>query len=265
MPFERIESADDPRIALYKRVGDPELLRAHNLFIAEGRLVVQRLIEDGRYALRSILLNGAARRSLDGVLQEVVDRVPVYVCDTTNFIGLTGFNLHRGCLALVGRPEPPEISSVLSSAHRVIALDGVGNPDNVGGVFRNAAAFGVDGVLIGPTTCDPLYRKAIRTSMGATLRVPFARVDLWQQAAASLREHSFTTVALTPRAPSEDLEHFATRPRPDRLALILGHEGHGVSPEVEASADFRVSIQIRPEIDSLNLAVAAGIALYRLA
>ena len=264
VPFERIADFDDPRIALYRRVSDPELLRAHGLFVAEGRLVAQRVIEDGRYTLHSLLLNEAARRSLDAPLAQVASQVPIYLCDRADFPGITGFNIHRGCLALAFRPRPLTTDAVLSGARRIVVLDAVANADNVGGVFRNVAAFGADGVLLGPTTCDPLYRKAIRTSMAATLRVPFARVHSWQDTADRLHQYAFTAVALTPRSPSEDLESFATGARADKLALIVGSEGDGVSPEAVAIADARVRIPIDPGVDSLNLAVAAAIALYRL-
>ena len=156
-------------------------------------------------------------------------------------------------------------AALVSPATLVVALDGVGNADNVGGVFRNAAAFGVDAVLLGPTCCDPLYRKAVRTSMAATLRVPFARVDDWSAALALLRAAGFAIVALTPREPSEELAAFAARPRPERLALLVGAEGAGLTRQSEAAADYRVRIAIRADVDSLNLAVAAGIALERLA
>ena len=156
-------------------------------------------------------------------------------------------------------------AALVGPAKLVVALDGVGNADNVGGVFRNAAAFGVDAVLLGPTCCDPLYRKAIRTSMAATLRVPFSRVDDWAAALALLRAAGFAIVALTPREPAEDLAAFAARPRPGRVALLIGAEGAGLTSESEAAADYRVRIPIRPDVDSLNLAVACGIALERLA
>ncbi len=147
-----------------------------------------------------------------------------------------------------------------------MVLEGVSNADNVGGVFRNAAAFGADGVLLSPTCCDPLYRKAIRTSMAATLRVPFARAgaDDWPGALTSVKAAGFTIVALTPRQPSETLAAFTSRPRPARIALLVGTEGDGLTPEAEAAADYRVRIPIAGGIDSLNLAVATGIALYSL-
>jgi tRNA G18 (ribose-2'-O)-methylase SpoU len=144
-------------------------------------------------------------------------------------------------------------------------LEGVGNADNVGGVFRNAAAFGADLVVLSPGCCSPLYRKAIRTSMGATLRVPFVHVtDGWPGTLTTLRGAGFTLVALTPREPAVALDDLAARLAPAPLAVIVGAEGQGLTAAVEAAADVRVRIPILPSVDSLNLAVAAGIVLERV-
>jgi tRNA G18 (ribose-2'-O)-methylase SpoU len=155
---------------------------------------------------------------------------------------------------------------VIASAQTMIVLEGVSNADNVGGVFRNAAAFGAGGVLLSPTCCDPLYRKAIRTSMGSSLRVPFTRAgdQDWPGVLTRVRAAGFTIVALTPREPAETLDAFAARPRASRVALMVGTEGAGLTPAVEATADHRVRIPIGDRVDSLNLAVAVGIALYAL-
>jgi tRNA G18 (ribose-2'-O)-methylase SpoU len=131
-------------------------------------------------------------------------------------------------------------------------------------VFRNAAAFSSDAVLLSPTCCDPLYRKAIRTSMAATLRVPFARIEKWPDDLAQLRDRGFTIAALTPREPSVTLSEFSIEPPSARLALLVGTEGPGLTTEAEAPADVRVRIPIAPEVDSLNVAVAVGIALHCL-
>ena len=257
--------ADDPRIAVYRGVADAELLRSQGLFVAEGRLVVRRVIEDGRYRVRSMLLNEAAARSLEPAIAAVMAHVPIYVCDADDFLGITGHDFHRGCLALIERPPALSIDDVMGDARLVVVLEAVGNADNVGGVFRDAAAFDAAGVILSPTCCDPLYRKAIRTSMGAALRVPFARAHDWPGALAQVRAAGFTIVALTPRQPSESLDAFGSRPRPDRVALVVGAEGAGLTPAVEATADYRVRIPTSDGVDSLNLAVAAGIALYALA
>jgi tRNA G18 (ribose-2'-O)-methylase SpoU len=189
----------------------------------------------------------------------------VFIASVEQFGALTGVNVHRGCLALVKRPEECRLDALVPSARTVIALDRVSNPDNVGGVFRNAAAFGVDAVVVGPGCCDPYYRKAIRTSMAATLRVPFARVERWPDALDEMRSAGFTLVAMTPAKEAVPLDAFVLGRRPERLALFLGAEGEGLPVALLAAADVRVRIPIRDGVDSLNVAVAAGIALARLA
>jgi len=267
MTVTQIACANDARAAAYRGVGDGELLRRRGLFVAEGRIVVRRLIEERRYTFESLLLNDSALRDLEPAIAGLDASVPVLVCRTDAFAQLTGYNIHRGCLALVRRPPPIAAPTLIASAARLVVLEGVTNADNVGGVFRNAAAFDVDGVLLSPTTCDPLYRKAIRTSMAATLQVPFARAAPaeWEPVIADLHAAGFAVVALTPREPSEPLDLFASRPRPPRIALLVGAEGAGLSDGIESAADYRVRIPISDRVDSLNLAVAAGIALARLA
>jgi tRNA G18 (ribose-2'-O)-methylase SpoU len=199
------------------------------------------------------------------VVEAIAQRVPVYLCDAGAFLPITGFNIHRGCLAIARRPVAASVDRIAAGARRLVVLERVANADNVGGVFRNAAAFGVDGVVLSAACCDPLYRKAIRTSMAATLTVPYAQDDQWPSALARIRAERLTIVALTPSADAVDLAAFASRARASRLALVLGAEGGGLTPAVEAAADVRVRIPIRPEVDSLNVAVAAGIALYAFA
>jgi len=242
-------------------------MRARGLFVAEGRIVVQRLLEDERYAVRSVLVNPAGRLALGVALssREILGRRPsVYVAPAGAFESIVGFNFHRGCLALAERPKEPAVEALVERASLLVVLEGVTNADNVGGVFRNAAAFGADAVLLNPTCCDPFYRKAIRTSMGATLRVPFARATDWPAALGVLRGAGVSLVALTLRQPSTPLDEFVTTRKPGRVALIVGTEGLGLSQGVEALADHRVSIPMRSDVDSLNLAVATGIALSRI-
>ena len=267
MTLERIERASDPRLDAYRDLRDADLLRERGLFVAEGRLVVRRVIEEGRFAIESLLLNDAAWRALDPTIARVDPATPVYLCPTDTFPAVIGFNLHRGALALVRRPPGLAVDTLLGASRMLLVLGGVGNPDNVGGIMRNAAAFSADGVLLAPTSCDPLYRKAIRTSMGAALRVPFAKAEPqdWPSVLARVRAAGFAIVALTPRKPSEALDAFAARPRPQRMALVLGAEGPGLTPAVEDMADHRVRIPISDRVDSLNVTVAAGIVLNRLA
>jgi tRNA G18 (ribose-2'-O)-methylase SpoU len=264
MAVERLTGRDDPRVGAYREMSDAQLVRERGLFVAEGRLVVQRLIEDGLHRVKSVLVSDSARRQLEPVLSRLNDDVPVYVCDPDDFRGVTGYNIHRGCLALAEPREAIALAWLLESSTLLLVLEGVTNADNVGGAFRNAAAFGTDGVLLSPTCCDPLYRKAIRTSMGATLRVPFVRAQVWPEALAGLRAAGFTIVALTPRDDAEDLDRFVEMYTPPKVAVLVGTEGAGLTGTAESTADFRVRIPIRADVDSLNLGTATGIALYRI-
>jgi len=258
-----INDPTDPRLDDYRAVKDGNLWRERGLFVAEGRLVVRRVIEEWRGNVRSVLLNRAAKRQLDGVLSGVPDVVPIYLCDAGVLAELTGFAVHRGCLALVKRPPPLALAALLAGANLLVVAEALADADNVGGVFRNAAAFGADAVVLSPTCCDPLYRKAIRTSMAMTLRVPFARAEPWPEALDVLAANGFTMVALTPREPACALDQFAATPA-QRIALVIGTEGEGLSDEALARAHVRVRIPMAADVDSLNVAVATGIALSRL-
>jgi len=259
-----VDDFDDRRLDPFRRLNDAELLRNQRMFVAEGRLIVERVLNDGRYEIASLMLNRAALEALEPTLEAIGTTAEVFECPTGAFESVTGFNLHRGCLALVRRLPPVSWRSVLRDAHLVIVVEGVTNADNVGGLFRNAAAFGVDAVLLSPTTCDPFYRKSVRTSMGHVLHVPFAQMHPWPAALAELRLLGFTVAALTPRTPADELEMFAASRRDRKVALLVGSEGPGLTPAAETEAEFRVRIPMAPGIDSLNLSVAAGIALSAL-
>ena len=264
--MRRFESlgADDPRLAPYRNVSDRDLLRSSGVFLAEGRLVVRRVIEDSRYRIVSIVVNDAARQDLADVLERVHLTVPVLVADARVLEELTGYHVHRGCLALVERPGLPSIDDVVARDGVLVVLEGVTNADNIGGIFRNAAAFAAAGVVISPTCCDPFYRKAVRTSMGAVLQVPFARADSWPDALGRIKDAGRHLVALTPHASSESIGEFARRHEPLRIALLAGTEGEGLSSVAQDAADARVRIPMASGTDSLNVAAAVGIALYAL-
>jgi tRNA G18 (ribose-2'-O)-methylase SpoU len=265
MPTVRLDHLNDPRVEEYRAVRDPLLARQRDLFVAEGRLVVERVVASERYRPQSLLLSDAAANAMSATIARLPADVPVYVCAASHFLHLTGADIHRGCLALVRRPQPLSVEDAIGAARTVVVLEAVANPDNIGGVFRNAAAFGAGGVLLSPSCADPLYRKAIRTSMAATLRVPFARVADWPAGLRPLRARGFATVALTPRLPARTLDDVAPHLRLGRLALLLGAEGGGLSAEARALADVEVRIPVIEDVDSLNVAVAAAIALFRLA
>jgi tRNA G18 (ribose-2'-O)-methylase SpoU len=265
MPIVHVDDPQDTRLVDYLDVPDPVLLRERDLFVAESRLVVRELLAHPHLRTRSLLVTTAALDSLRDLLDRRPDAPPIYVGTPQFLKRVVGFHVHRGCLALGHRPTPlrdVDLASVRSS-QLVVVLENVGNPDNVGSIFRNAAAFGADCVLLSPNCCDPLYRKAIRTSLGATLRVPYADIDDWPNGLSRLRDMGFTTVALTPETHAEDIVDFVAQ-APPRVALLLGTEGVGLSEDATLRTDRRVRIPIAPSIDSLNVATATGIALHLL-
>ena len=252
-----VTAPDDSRLALYRHVGDPDWLRDQQLFVAEGRLVVSRLLDANRFDVISIAVTPAAHASFGDRLDSAT--APVYVCDQRTLNGVTGFNFHRGCLAIVRRPASPALTAFVAAGH-LLALEGVGNPDNVGGLFRTAAAFGVDGIVLDPRSGDPLYRKAIRTSMGASLSLPWLRLPSWPADLDWFRSHGFRVLALTPRSDATPIHDFSAR-ADARLLVLVGSEGEGLSSAALSAADERIRIPIASSMDSLNVIVAAGIML----
>lgn len=262
MPVFRITDSGDSRIADYAIVRDADLLRQRGLFVAEGRLVVSRLLSCTAFHVRSLLLTEAAYRVVAAGFP-AVDTLPIYIGDLNLFRQVVGFNIHRGCLALGERPGNTNVTDILTSATRLVVLEDVNDADNVGGVFRNAAAFGADGVLLSPRCCDPLYRKAIRTSVGAALQIKYARISDWPSGLNDLRRAGIQIVALTPSRDAIDLANLDPAGF-ERIALLFGNEGSGLQPETESLTDFRVTIRMRLNHDSLNVATAAGIAMHRM-
>lgn len=254
-----VSSLDDPRVADYRHIADLAHLQARSLFVAEGRFVVQRLLALPEWATHSILVTRTASDSLGSALRAA--GAPVYVADQALMNQIAGFDIHRGCLALaMRRPTPSLDRPAVEPAHRVLVLEGVSNPDNVGGLFRSADAFGVDLVVLGPECGDPLYRKAIRTSMASTLSVPFVHAGGLPAAIDLLRASGFLTVALTPDARATPLDGIPAVA--SKIAVLVGAEGAGLSADALAAADIRARIPMRGAIDSLNVTTAASIALY---
>jgi tRNA G18 (ribose-2'-O)-methylase SpoU len=275
-----VTSVDDPRVADYRALADPAAILRANLLVVEGRLNVRRLLTLPRYRIRSILVTPAAYAALfaradpgdhrfTGVagspagsnVDDLLQSIPIYLVEQAVMNQIAGFNLHRGCVALAERPAPARMTDLpLATAGRVLVLEGVNNPDNVGGIFRSAAALGVDAVVLGPRCSDPFYRKAIRTSMGATLQIPFAPADVWPGALATLHAYGFRLLALTPAADARALDDL---PRAlTRVALMVGAEGDGLTADALNAADERVRIPMSVGADSLNVAIAASIALH---
>ena len=255
-----LDALSDARLDDYRNVPDADLLRRRGIFVAEGRLVVRRLLESPRLRTRSVLVTQTAYDAMASAFDRSPD-LPIYLVRQQTMNEITGFNIHRGCLAIGERPAAAPWTALVANASRVVVLERVSNADNVGGIFRSAAAFGADVVLIGPACADPLYRKAIRTSMGAALRVPFASMSEWPEDLGRLRAGGFRLLALTPDADAMPL--MDVNPA-GRSAVLVGHEGEGLSREALAAADVRARIPIADGVDSLNAAAAASIALYEL-
>jgi len=259
MDVSPVASLDDPRVEAYRHLADPQYLASHGLFVAEGRLVLRRLVASPGWLTRSILVTQAALDSLGTALDGVA--APVYVVDQPVMNDIAGFNIHRGCLALAERPPVRSLDAArLSGVSRVVVLEGVNNPDNVGGIFRSAAAFGVELVVLGPNCGDPLYRKAVRTSMAATLAVPYARASAWPSDLAAMRSAGFDVIALTPADAAAPLHEWSVRA--PRVALMVGAEGEGLSPAALGEATCRARIPMTGGVDSLNVTTAASIAMY---
>jgi tRNA G18 (ribose-2'-O)-methylase SpoU len=256
-----VDSLDHPGIAAYRQIAEPSAIARAGLFVAEGRWVVERLLARPRFTTESVLVSNTAHAALFRDAGEPAG-VPVYVVDQTLMDRIVGFNIHRGCLALARRPEVPVLTQqTVATASRVLVLEGVNNPDNVGGIFRSAAAFGVDIVVLGPGCGDPFYRKAIRTSMAATLDVPYVESGPWPDAIELVKAAGLRVAALTPATHAAPLDSMDPR---QRFALMLGTEGGGLTPQAMARADARVCIRMTRQIDSLNVTVAASIVLHHL-
>lgn len=257
-----IESPDDAAIDAYARVRERDLVGREGLFVAEGEVVVRVLARESRFSVRSLLLERRRLAAMADVIERLEDTVAVYVAPQSIMDAIVGFPIHRGVLALGERGLDLHADEVTRREGPVVALVGLTNHDNVGGVFRNAAAFGAGGVLLDGATCDPLYRKAIRVSAGAALVVPFARCGDAAEVVERLERAGREVLALTPRG-DVTLDDVARERPPRPRALVLGTEGPGLPDEVVARAR-RVRIAMAPRWDSLNVAVAAGVALHAL-
>ena len=257
-----VTSADDPRIAEYRNVREADLRLRDGLFLAEGRLNVKRLITASPYRTRSVLVTENALHAIRPALDRLAGDTPVYVGSQSLLADVVGYAMHRGCLAAGERGAEPDLHSLLECAPRrmLVVLEDVSNPENVGSVFRNALALGADGIVLTRRCVDPLYRRSIRVSMGASLRLSWARTEDGASALAALRAAGFTNVALTPARDAVPLT--CDREVPPRLALWLGCEGSGLSEDVLTRIERRVTIPMAPGADSLNVATACAIALH---
>ncbi len=259
--YVEIDDPTDPRLADYRDLRDVQLRQSleaeHGLFLAEGEKVVRRAVEAG-FPVRSFLM---APRWLEG-LADVMEgtEAPCYVVEEALAEQVTGFHVHRGALASLARTPLPTLDEVLAEARTVVVCEDLVDHTNVGAIFRSAAALGVDAVLLAPRCADPLYRRSVKVAMGAVFALPWTRLTDWYDALPDLERRGFTTVALTLGEDAVPLEEAVSGL--DRLALVLGAEGHGLSKRWELAASRRAVIEMRPGIDSLNVAAATAVACY---
>lgn len=249
-PLDDFRALNDPpaRRALERRGG---------FFVAEGMLALRSLL-DSPYRIRTVL---AGERWAERVEAAVGDRAPVVVRTEGEVAAVAGFPFHRGVLASADRGEARDPAALVRHARLVVVAEGLGDHENLGALFRNAAAFGADAVLLDPTTADPLYRRSVRVSLGHVLRVPWARLPALPGGLAVLRAAHLEVVALTPAADATPLRQLAPG---GRRALVVGAEGPGLRPGTLAAADRRVRIPLAAGVDSLNVATAAAVALHHL-
>jgi tRNA G18 (ribose-2'-O)-methylase SpoU len=257
-----IDDVADPRIEAYRDIRERDLVGRQGCFVAEGRVVIEKVVASAGFRLDSVLVAAHRLESLADVLGRLDAETPVFAAPQAVVDAIAGFALHRGLLAIGRRADAPSAEALLGGLPAradILVLSGIANHDNMGGIFRNAAAFGVGAVILDSDCCDPLYRKAIRVSVGATLLVPFAQVDRGTDVLDLLDRHGFTTVALSPRGERE-LQHMAVA---DRNAVLLGAEGPGLSPELMGRART-VRLSMAGGFDSLNVATTSGIVLHHL-
>ncbi|MEU5881247.1 RNA methyltransferase [Spirillospora sp. NPDC047279] len=258
----------DPRLADFVRLRDVNLRKSleaeHGLFIAEGEKVIRRAVGTG-FPVRAFLMAHRWAEPLADLLDALPD-VPVYVADDATVEGVAGFQVHRGALASLERLPLPAVDEVLTRTRRVLVLEDLVDHGNVGALFRCAAALGVGAVVLSPRCADPLYRRSIKVSMGAVFAIPYARMSNWHDGLGTLRSAGFRLLALTPDQAAVPLDK---APMGERVALMLGSEGDGLSSRWLDAADEAVCIPMSPEamaggVDSLNVVAAGAIACHGL-
>jgi tRNA G18 (ribose-2'-O)-methylase SpoU len=258
-----VDDPDDARVAAYRQVRERDLVGRQGGFIAEGEVVLRVLLTGGGpHRAGSLLVDGKRLDKLSPLTAHLPNDIPIFVAGQAVLDEIAGFHIHRGILAHGLRAPDPGVAARLAGLGEtalVLALYGISNHDNMGGLFRNAAAFGVDALLLDATCCDPLYRKAIRVSVGAALKVPFARAAPGEDMLAVLEAASFDALALSPGG----AETLTGVERPRRAALLLGTEGEGLPPAVLARTRT-LSIPMAGGWDSLNVASASAVALHEL-
>jgi len=270
MPVYELRDGQDPRLRDYRELTDVALRTSfeaeHGMYIAESAKVIGRALAAGHQP-RSVLMSDRWRERMAPMIDEVQQRfplVPVLIADEALLEEIAGFHVHRGALAAMERPALPPIEGLLDQApRRLVILDGIVDHTNIGAIFRSVAGIGADAVLLSPQCADPLYRRSVRVSMGAVFQVPWTRISDWSTDLGLLRERGFVIAALALTPQAQDLQAFATDP-PDRLAIMLGSEGDGLSDARIDQADLVVRIPMAGGVDSLNVAAASAVALWAL-
>ena len=290
MPLINLKDFSDPRLDDYRIIKDRQLTvefirnaegyrnsSVVRKFMAEGESVVGTLVRS-HYPTLSVLCARQRLEHMTGYLAPLSPDVPVYVLDKSHIEPLVGFSVHRGVMAIGSYPteaDPIAVASRCRPGKPLLVLEDIFNHDNIGGLFRNAAAFGAAGIILNDRCSDPLYRKAIRVSMGHVLRVPFAFVGVaetgptsWPAFLRTLAEMDIATCAMTPRQPDGtiDLDALAAKGggQQQRIAVLIGSEGPGLTVEALTLAKYKVSIAMAEGTDSLNAYVAGAVALHRL-
>ena len=260
-----IGDPEDPRLADYLGIRTPASLAERALFVAESRHVVRRLLAGRRFRIRSLWGTPNSIEALGREIEANRGDFEIYTSPRELFSEVAGYSVHHGCLAVAERGAAPDPLAIARGGRLLLALERLANPDNVGGVFRNAQAFGADGVWFAPGGADPFYRKVLRVSTGAALVVPFAHASDWPGALEKLRGDGYTVIAAVAGGPDVvDVREFGRdRERPERVCLLFGAEDEGLSAEARAASDLCVTIPMATGFDSLNVATASGILLHR--
>ncbi len=263
-PVVEVDDPDSPVLRDYRHLTDVQLRTRveppEGLFIAEGELVIRRALASG-HRLRSVLMTPTWLDRMAPVLAGT--DAPVYVGSAAVVDSVAGFHVHRGALASVHRRPLPEPGTLLAASRRLVVLEDIVNHTNLGAVFRGAAALGMDAVVLSPSCADPLYRRSVRVSMGEVFAVPWTRLASWPDALDDLRRAGFRLLALTPAPDALALDEVDVR-SDDRVAVLLGTEGGGLSARAVARAEAAVRIPMARGVDSLNVAAAAAVAFWVL-
>lgn len=260
--FHTVTDPDDPAVTPFRAIKERDLVGRDGLFIAEGETVLRAFVRDAPERVVSLLIDPKRRDKLADVLEGLPNETPVHFADQAVVDAIAGFHLHRGVLAVGRKPEPIAARALLAglpTRATVLVLCGIANHDNMGGIYRNAAAFGADAVILDSDCCDPLYRKAIRVSVGAALSLPTARLERGEDIAELLAATGFEGLALSPNAK----ENLARLKPASRTAVLLGAEGPGLTSEVMARVRT-IGIPMANGFDSLNVATTSGIVLHHL-